>query len=313
MIKNRDRWSALSMKDRADLIKLYVGNGVTSLDEIKRDYNSFATGGNTENTGDSNWTLLYKDLPDGYKQVVTSLAKELNYDIKNIEEIYNSGVLKAPIQARFKGAPTARVRSNDSPTKNNSEALEDEMNKFLFNSKGRRLPNMKYAISYIEDLEVKVPGVGRTTTNALDSLAKYAYEAKIPLEEALGIAAQETAFGALPQYNYKDIKGTEEEKQEARNFNRALGNASYFRNYGIIPAENFVRDFRYNVVEDPISRDVPPLLHAFEYWKKGNYNRGDPNHTSDVRNKGRAVMDTKVIQEWVKNSELAQKALSLFK
>lgn len=291
------------MRDRADLIKLYVGNGVTSLDEIRRDYNSFATGGDTENTSDSNWTLLYNDLPNGYKQVVTSLAKELNYDIKNIEEIYNSGVLKAPIQARFRGAPTARVRSNDSPTKNNSEALEDEMNKLLFNSKGRRLPNMKYAIPYIEELEVKVPGVGRTTTNALDSLAKYAYEARIPLEEAIGIAAQETALGALPLYNYGDENVSD----------RALGNASYFRNYGIIPAENFVRDFRYNVAEDPISRDIPPLLHAFEYWKKGNYNRGDPNHTSDVRNKGRAVMNTKVIQEWVKNSELAQKALSLFK
>lgn len=303
MIKNRDRWSALSMKDRADLIKLYVGNGVTSLDEIRRDYNSFATGGDTENTSDSNWTLLYKDLPNGYKQVVTSLAKELNYDIKNIEKIYNSGILKAPIQARFRGAPTARVRSNDSPTKNNSEALEDEMNKLLFNSKGRRLPNMKYAIPYIEELEVKVPGVGRTTTNALDSLAKYAYEARIPLEEAIGIAAQETVLGALPLYNYGDENVSD----------RALGNASYFRNYGIIPAENFVRDFRYNVAEDPISRDIPPLLHAFEYWKKGNYNRGDPNHTSDVRNKGRAVMNTKVIQEWVKNSELAQKALSLFK
>ena len=45
MIKNKDRWSALSMQQRADLIKLYVGNGVTSLNDIKKDYNSFAAGG----------------------------------------------------------------------------------------------------------------------------------------------------------------------------------------------------------------------------------------------------------------------------
>jgi hypothetical protein len=48
MVKSKDRWSALSMLERADLIKLYVSNGVTSLDEIRRDYNSFSDGGNTE-------------------------------------------------------------------------------------------------------------------------------------------------------------------------------------------------------------------------------------------------------------------------
>lgn len=45
MIKNKDRWSQLSMQQRADLIKLYVGNGITSLDNIKKDYNSFGNGG----------------------------------------------------------------------------------------------------------------------------------------------------------------------------------------------------------------------------------------------------------------------------
>lgn len=48
MVKNKDRWSALSMKERADLIKLYVSNGITSLSDIKKDYNSFGDGGDTE-------------------------------------------------------------------------------------------------------------------------------------------------------------------------------------------------------------------------------------------------------------------------
>lgn len=48
MVKNKDKWSALSMKERADLIKLYVSNGITSLDNIKKDYNSFAPGGSIE-------------------------------------------------------------------------------------------------------------------------------------------------------------------------------------------------------------------------------------------------------------------------
>lgn len=49
MNKMNDRWSALSMKDRADLIKLYVESGITDLREIKKDYNSFKDGGSTEN------------------------------------------------------------------------------------------------------------------------------------------------------------------------------------------------------------------------------------------------------------------------
>jgi hypothetical protein len=65
MVKNKDRWSALSMKDRADLIKLYVSNGVTSLNDIKRDYNSFGPGGPIDT---SKWKALdnvdFKAIPD---------------------------------------------------------------------------------------------------------------------------------------------------------------------------------------------------------------------------------------------------------
>ena len=39
MVKNKDRWSALSMKERADLIKLYTDNGITSLAVMREDYN----------------------------------------------------------------------------------------------------------------------------------------------------------------------------------------------------------------------------------------------------------------------------------
>ena len=39
MVNNKDKWSALSMSERADLIKLYVGNGITSLAVMREDYN----------------------------------------------------------------------------------------------------------------------------------------------------------------------------------------------------------------------------------------------------------------------------------
>ena len=56
----KDRWSALSMLQRADLIKLYVSNGITSLDAIKKDYNEFSSGGPTEEGGYSKESLQHR-------------------------------------------------------------------------------------------------------------------------------------------------------------------------------------------------------------------------------------------------------------
>lgn len=47
-MSNKDRWSALSMSERADLINKYVSGGIVDLAEIKRHYNSFGGGGNTK-------------------------------------------------------------------------------------------------------------------------------------------------------------------------------------------------------------------------------------------------------------------------
>ena len=262
----------------------------------------------------SEWPTSYEKLYPDAKKAVHDVAARYNYEYDDIAELYNSGKMNAPLSAIYKYAPSGRVRENDTTTtKEASEELEKNMNTYIYNlyqkSHGQAYPNMAYAIPYIESEEIKVPGVGRVTKNALDSLAKYAAKVKIPLYEAVGLAAQETALGAIPAYNYKSIpkNASEEEKQKARDFNRALGNSSYFRNYGVIPAEHLVRDFRYNYY--PIDRNVPPLEHAFTYWKEGNYNRGDKNHTKDVRTKGKKVMSTGIMQEWAKNSKYAQKAL----
>ena len=42
MAETKDRWSQLSMKQRADLIKLYTQNGITDLKSIRRDYNEMS-------------------------------------------------------------------------------------------------------------------------------------------------------------------------------------------------------------------------------------------------------------------------------
>ena len=49
-MSNKDRWSSLSMKDRAGLIKLYVNNGITDISTIKNHYNKFDEGGEKTTT-----------------------------------------------------------------------------------------------------------------------------------------------------------------------------------------------------------------------------------------------------------------------
>lgn len=337
-MSNNNKWGALSMKDRAFLIRQAVKNGITDLGEVKNLYQeshqfsgeesddsgiwdsfvnwlrSRSRPVSSEQQASQTWPTSYEKLNAPRKQVIQDVADRFNYEYTDIADLYNSGKMNAPLSALYKYTPSGRVRANDvAATKERSEKLEEDMNFYIYNSypksHGQASPNMAYAIPYIESEEIRVPGVGRTTKNALDSLAKYAAKVKIPLYEAVGLAAQETALGAIPVYNYKAMpkNATEEEKQKVRDYNRALGNSSYFRNYGVIPAEHLVRDFRYNYY--PIDRSIPPLEHAFTYWKEGNYNRGDRNHTRDVRAKGRKVMSSDIMKEWAKHSKYAQQAL----
>ena len=47
----KDRWSQLSMSEKSDLMSLYIRNGISSLEEMKKHYNSFATGGHLYQDG----------------------------------------------------------------------------------------------------------------------------------------------------------------------------------------------------------------------------------------------------------------------
>jgi hypothetical protein len=60
-------WNKLSMKDRAEYIKLGVASGITSLDEIRNIYNKYAKGGNLEDP-EKEWKALnninFEAIPD---------------------------------------------------------------------------------------------------------------------------------------------------------------------------------------------------------------------------------------------------------
>lgn len=197
-----------------------------------------------------------------------------------------------------RNAQTDRKRHNTSPTAKRSENMENQMYGFL---PKERSP---YDISFIPEKSILI-GDYTTSTNALDSLAKYAgihnrtlQISEKPLkskpktrpvtkEEALGLSLRETKGGALP---YSNDSRTSKDKEAKR----AFYNANVFTAFQDIPATALVNDYHYNKT----SQSMPPLLDAFQYYAQGDYNRKDSSHTADVRKAGNIAFQNPQVQRW---------------
>ena len=193
----------------------------------------------------------------------------------------------------------SRVKQNDSPTKEISSGYEDYVNKTI--SKHGSLSNSKkYYIPYLYDKEIKVRGAGRMSSNMLDSIAVNANKAKIPFNEALGLAVQETHGGAMPTIAVP--AGMDKDKV------RAHFNMSYARNYGGIPAEYLINDYEYHnkgykgSKNNDLTNIESPLQHGFTMYKRGLYNPGDKNHSNDVRAAGNKAMSSPDVQKWIQEN-----------
>ena len=193
----------------------------------------------------------------------------------------------------------SRVKQNDSPTKEISSGYEDYVNKTI--SKHGSLSNSKkYYIPYIYDKEIKVRGAGRMSSNMLDSIAVNANKAKIPFNEALGLAIQETHGGAMPTIAVP--AGMDKDKV------RAHFNMSYARNYGGIPAEYLINDYEYHnkgykgSKNNDLTNIESPLQHGFTMYKRGLYNPGDKNHSNDVIAAGNKAVSSPDVQKWIQEN-----------
>ena len=295
-------WNDLTLSDKARMIQLAVNSGITDLKTIHEVYNTYAEGGPIE------LPFSYKKLSRDWKTRIDRLAKEHGVNPTKIERYYNEGRLTPLIGAYYTLKDSGRQRLNDTRTAEESMKHTTNSNKVMYgnvikdpktpsNNPQSGNPNFDAMVPYISDKEVRVLG-NRVSTNLFDSLAVRVPKVKnASMQDAVGIVFQETGGGSVPWGN------TNKTKDE----NTALLNGNYWREYGWMPAEYFGRDYRYNLEEHEISRNTHPFEHMLQYFEAGKYNPGDPNHTSDVRNKGKEVMNTPAFKEWEKTSPYAKK------
>lgn len=116
----------------------------------------------------------------------------------------------------------------------------------------------KYSIPFIEDKKIKLtkaePLTGtELSTNMLDSIYKYAVETNLPIEEGLGIAGSETAFGKFPSTAF--LTPSQIRERDAANKADNRSTSEFIRNGKVNPTDlvNFHR-FYSNSYNDAIGK-----------------------------------------------------------
>ena len=97
-------WSDLSMSQRSELMSIYLKNGITSLDEMKKHYNSFAEGGFTSPSYPPfNNTPQRTDINDNEKRA------RGKWHVENAKGNQQSIITKAFNEAKSKGLTTEQA------------------------------------------------------------------------------------------------------------------------------------------------------------------------------------------------------------
>lgn len=296
------QWNELTITYKIPYIKLGIDNGVYDISIIEDTFNNFENGG-------------YID------RIKNKIASIYNNMFCNEEE--------SPKQTdRY-----VRIHDNDSPTKVASQQLENEVIERQQNLKKYAIKHNRnsepYYIPYIEEKQIKIPKIGRISSNMLDSLIinMERYKSRknnIPIKKvkldkedfykALGLAGHETVFGGSPNFSidaeqkrYKQKYGKNMPKDLSAQKERAVHNMSVARNFGGIYPEFLVNDHDYSNLgweqsaEYKDKLDIQnPLIHAYTLFDLGKYNINDENHTKKVLKEGKRIYNTKAFKDWYK-------------
>ena len=90
MSNKNDKWSALSMKERADLINMFITNGISDLKEMKRHYKSFGTGGevDTSSTGTNTQVVEESASSNPYKYSALDIPFDRTAMLNRLKPFY---------------------------------------------------------------------------------------------------------------------------------------------------------------------------------------------------------------------------------
>lgn len=270
--------------------------------------------------------LIGGDIVDAIKRFVrTGSFKEddkkvnaTNSDDANARLVKNLNVTKPLGILDENTVNNKRVRDNDSPTKNESEDVENDIylrhQKFNAISKSKGHDSQPYEIKWDNNNVLTIPGVGRVSRSTLDSIYVNAAKTPVSFADATGLAAVETKLGAIPNIStkawYDDFVKTNGRKptdEEIHTFERVVLNASYHRNYGVIRPEYIFNDHEWwkrGWEESPIYKKAlgnidSPIMHALMMYNLGIYNTGDENHTNEVKKEGARIMNTPVMKKYM--------------
>lgn len=258
--------------------------------------------------GTLDWTMPWYNVNSGWisnKTVSTEENPILYEESPELEQILENNELQTLIN-------TINFRKN--------KWIED-----LYLKMDRNIP-------YLKDKRVKLTHPDKNkffkdrgvviSTNMLDSIAKYADKAGLPLKSALGLVGQESTFG-----NARYGKETDTPAEylisnwswEEQNPYTELINIAFKKAYKPkINSKNIEeweidkklyhdilsKGLRYadNQAKLRIQNLKHPLQHGFELYKTGKYNPGDPNHTQMVEERGDVLMESPEIQKWINES-----------
>ena len=300
-------WNDLSMADRAKYIALGVQNGITSLDNIREAYNSYAEGGPLYNKEKKRW--------------YNNKGEALNVGHGYYSKATNKYILYGTdgTVTRYSPAEWAEKKNKDVVTKR--KELERQ---YSIPAKNR--------ITLTQTGTKALDRGTQVSQEQVDSILKYANIVGLDNYEALGLAAQESTFNKntnpanrnvglfydKPQPNNTWLPTWENDLLDRASPVLMTSDWSYINDN---PYASFLNEI--NKESDPIKRDkkaregrrymekqaskfninISPLQHSFELYKSGNYNKRDPNHTSKVRARGNALKNSPEMVEMVNKSK----------
>lgn len=119
MSNKNDRWSALSLKDRADLMNMYITNGISDLKEMKKHYNSFS-GEENQNTNiyyyDDTYiepavVKAFNSQEDYNRYYGEQFGKKVTKETNNIAQSIFEGLKYTPLIGDISDAASAAVNA----------------------------------------------------------------------------------------------------------------------------------------------------------------------------------------------------------